>query len=103
MSSRRLQPLADPAAYRPSVGQSLPHDSASGHVTGAAAYIADLPRRSDELVVGFVPSPLACGRLRGIDLAAARAVPGIADLVTAADLPAARRFGPILPDEPVLA
>ncbi|MFM7413393.1 MAG: molybdopterin cofactor-binding domain-containing protein, partial [Planctomycetota bacterium] len=99
----RFQPVAEPGAHVPSVGRTIPHDSAVGHVTGAAAYIADLPRRSDELVVGFVPSPVASGRIRGIELAAARRVPGVVDLVTAADLPGAKVWGPIIRDEPVLA
>jgi xanthine dehydrogenase large subunit len=103
MSGARFQPVADPAAHVPSVGRTIPHDSAVGHVTGAAAYIADLSRRSDEVVVGFVPSPVASGRIRGIDLAAARRVPGVVDLVTAADLPGAKVWGPIIQDEPILA
>jgi xanthine dehydrogenase large subunit len=103
MSGGRFQPSADPTAHAPSVGQTIPHDSAVGHVTGAAAYIVDLPRRVDELVVGFVPSPVASGRITAIDLAAARGVIGVIDLITAADLPAARKFGPIFQDEPILA
>jgi xanthine dehydrogenase large subunit len=103
MSGARFKPVADPSAHVPSVGRTIPHDSAVGHVTGSAAYIADLPRRSDELLVGFVPSPVACGRIRSLDLDAARRVPGVVDLVTAADLPAARVWGPIIKDEPVLA
>ncbi len=103
MSGPRFQPVADPKAHVPSVGRTIPHDSAVEHVTGAAAYIADVPRRSDELVVGFVPSPLASGAIRSIDLAAARSVPGVVDLVTADDLPAAKVWGPIIQDEPILA
>jgi len=103
VSGARFQPVAEPQAHVPSVGRTIPHDSAVGHVTGSAAYIADLPRRSDELVVGFVPSPVASGAIRGLDLAAARAVPGVVDLVTAADLPGAKVWGPIFQDEPVLA
>jgi xanthine dehydrogenase large subunit len=103
MSGTRFQPVAEPGAHVPSVGRTIPHDSAVGHVTGAAAYIADLPRRRDEVVVGFVPSPVASGRIRSIDLAAARRVPGVVDLLTAADLPGAKVWGPIIQDEPVLA
>jgi xanthine dehydrogenase large subunit len=93
--------VGPPAA--PSVGQTIPHDSARGHVTGAAHYIDDLPRRTDELIVGFVPSPLAAGLIRAIDTAAAAAVPGVVAVITAADLPAARTFGPLFQDEPILA
>jgi xanthine dehydrogenase large subunit len=103
MSGPNRQPVADPAAHVPSVGRTIPHDSAVGHVTGSAAYIDDLPRRADEVVVGFVPSPVACGRIRGIDLTAARNVPGVVALITAADLPGSRLFGPIFQDEPILA
>ncbi|MGI9178605.1 MAG: xanthine dehydrogenase molybdopterin binding subunit [Pirellulales bacterium] len=103
MSGGRLQSNADPTAHAPSVGRTNPHDSAVGHVTGGASYIVDLPRRVDELVVGFVPSPVASGKITAIDLAAARSVAGVVDLFTAADLPAARTFGPIFQDEPILA
>ena len=84
-------------------GTTIPLDSAVGHVTGAAQFLADLPRRADELWVGFVPSPLASGRILSIDAMAARALPGVAAVLTAAELPAARRFGPLVEDEPVLA
>ena len=43
------------------VGKPLPHDSAVGHVTGAAQYIDDLPPRSGELHVSFVGAPVAAG------------------------------------------
>src|SRR5689334_16475552 len=87
----------------PSVGKPLPHDSAIGHVTGAAPYIDDIPPRVDELFVGFVPSPAACGRVESIDVAAAKAVPGVVAIFTADDLPGDKNFGPLFKDEPVLA
>lgn len=87
----------------PSVGQSLPHDSATGHVTGAARYIDDLPRLDRELCVDFVGSPVAAGRIRSLDLTAARRVPGVVCLLTYNDLGGPNHFGPIIPDEPFLA
>ena len=45
----------------PSVGKPLPHESAVGHVTGAARYIDDLPPLAGELCVTFVGSPVAAG------------------------------------------
>ena len=45
----------------PSVGKTIPHDSAVGHVTGQAPYIDDLPPMAGELFVGFVGSPVAAG------------------------------------------
>ncbi|HEY2882457.1 MAG TPA: molybdopterin cofactor-binding domain-containing protein [Pirellulales bacterium] len=86
-----------------SVGKPIPHDSAIGHVTGAAPYIDDLPPRADELFVGFVGSPIANGRIESIDYAAALALPGVAAIFTADDLPGEKHFGPLFKDEPVLA
>lgn len=40
-----------------SIGKSLPHDSAHGHVTGSAAYIDELTPLADELFVDFVGAP----------------------------------------------
>jgi len=85
-----------------SVGTALPHESATGHVTGAARYIDDLPRLSQELYVDFVGAPVAAGRLRAIDLEAARAVPGVVCLLTYQDLGGPNHFGPILAEEPFL-
>ena len=87
----------------PSIGKPLPHDSAAGHVTGGARYIDDLPRLAGELCVDFVGSPVAAGRVRSIDLQAARAVPGVVCVLTHEDLGGPNHFGPIIPDEPFLA
>ncbi len=85
------------------IGQAIPHDSAVGHVTGAALFIEDLPRRVDELTMGFVGSPAAAGRIESIDLMAALEVPGVAAIFLAKDIPGQRQFGPLFRDEPVLA
>lgn len=85
------------------VGTPVPHESAVGHVTGTADYVADIPASVDELVVGFVGSPVASGRLVGVDIEGARAVPGVVAILTAADVPGALYFGPIVADEPILA
>jgi xanthine dehydrogenase large subunit len=87
----------------PSVGKTIPHDSAVGHVTGRAAYIDDMPPLSGELVVGFVGSPVACGVLNGVDASAARTVPGVVAVLTAADVPGHNHFGLLAQDEAFLA
>ncbi len=85
------------------VGKSIPHDSATGHVTGTAAYIDDMTPLAGELHVEFVGSPLAAGTLKSIDFAAAKAVDGVVAIFTHHDLPAhENRFGPIFRDEPFL-
>jgi xanthine dehydrogenase large subunit len=86
----------------PSVGQSLPHESAVGHVTGSAAYIDDLPAIEGEVFVDYAGAPTACGQIRKVDFTAARSVPGVLGFFTARDLPGHNIFGPIFQDEPFL-
>ena len=85
------------------VGKDVPHDSARGHVSGESLYVDDLPRLANELQAGFWWSPIAHGRIRSLDLEAARRVPGVAALYTHADIEGGNLFGPIFQDEPLLA
>lgn len=85
------------------VGKSIPHESARGHVTGLAHYIDDMPHARDELIVDFVGSPVAHGRIQSIDLEAARKLAGLVALFTAADIGGENFFGPIFQDERFLA
>ena len=84
------------------LGQPLPHDSAREHVTGAALYLDDLPPIQGELLVGFVGSPVAHGRIRSLDVAAAAKVPGVSAVLTARDVPGHNTFGPVFHDEELL-
>ncbi len=85
------------------VGISRPHESAHLHVAGAAPYIDDLPELAGTLHAALGLSPLAHGSLRGIDLDALRALPGVVAVFTAADIPGANDCGPIVHDDPILA
>lgn len=85
------------------VGKSIAHDSALGHVTGTAPFIEDLPLPHDALIVGFVGSKVASGKLLSIDVAAAKKIPGVVAIFTAHDIPGENFFGPHFRDEPVLA
>ena len=95
--------VAQAADARPVAGQSAPHESAHLHVSGAAPYVDDLPELTGTLHAALGLSPIAHGHLRAIDLATLRAQPGVVEVITAADLPAARYWGPILQDDPLLA
>ncbi len=86
-----------------SLGQPIPHESATGHVTGTAPYIDDLVPRTDELLVGFAGSPVASGTITRINLAAAKETPGVVAVLTASDIPGKKIIGPLFQDEPVLA
>ena len=86
-----------------SVGKSLPHDAACGHVTGSALFIDDFPAMAGELHVGFVGSPVASGEITGIDCQAALAVPGVVGCYKASDVDGQNVFGLIVADDPFLA
>ncbi|EDP66607.1 aldehyde oxidase and xanthine dehydrogenase, molybdopterin binding protein [alpha proteobacterium BAL199] len=79
------------------------HDSAVGHVTGRAVYLDDMPLPPNTLEAALVLSTHPHARLRGIDLSAALAVPGVVAAITADDIPGRNDIGPILRDEPALA
>lgn len=84
------------------VGRDLPHESAHLHVAGAAAYIDDLPELAGTLHAAPTLATRAPARIVRIDLDAARAVPGVVDILLAADVPS-NAIGTVLHDEPVLA
>jgi xanthine dehydrogenase large subunit len=85
------------------VGKSAPHDSGHLHVTGAATYVADQPGPRGTLFVLPVPSPVACGKLRRLDVSPALQVDGVVTVLTADDIPGKLLWGPIQADEPLLA
>src|SRR5579872_6164409 len=78
------------------------HDSARLHVQGAAPYIDDIrePIGTLHLAVGLADK--ARGTLRGLDLAAVRAAPGVVAVFTAADVPGKNDIAPVFADEPLL-
>ena len=99
------KPIVDgePVVGGNSVGRTIPHDSAVGHVTGAAPYIDDLPRRVDELHVGFVGSPVASGTITSLETEQAAALDGVVAVFTYQDVGKHNVFGPLFCDEPFLA
>lgn len=97
---------ADPVIAAPAphaVGRAVPHDSAPGHVSGAAVYIDDLPEPPGLLHLAFGQSARAHARILAMDLAGVRAAPGVVAVFTAADIPGANNVGPVAADDPLLA
>ncbi len=84
------------------VGQALAHDSARGHVTGAAVYVDDLVPREGQLHACVGGSAIVRGRVRAMDLAPVRAAPGVVDVITADDVPGKLDIGPVFPGDPLL-
>jgi xanthine dehydrogenase large subunit len=89
----------------PSVGLPVPHESAALHVTGTARYTDDLTcRTKDVLHAHPVQVPHAHARVTAMRTIPALAVPGVARVLTAADVPGVNDAGvkhdePLLPDE----
>jgi len=85
------------------VGVALPHESAHLHVAGAAPYVDDLPELAGTLHAALGLSPVAHGRLVAFDRARIAALPGVADVIVAADIPGQNDCGPVVHDDPILA
>ncbi len=105
MSSQPLAP-ATPGAGAPSPlasGISQPHESAAAQVAGAATYVDDIPEVRGTLHAAPILSSVAHGRLLGVDARAARAMPGVVDLVLATDIPGDPMLAAFAGDEPVFA
>jgi xanthine dehydrogenase large subunit len=84
------------------VGVSRKHESAHLHVAGEAAYIDDLPELEGTLHCALGLSPVAHGRLTALALEAVRAMPGVVEVITAADIPGVNDCGSIIHDDPIL-
>lgn len=86
-----------------SVGKDIPNDSAAGHVSGRSVFLNDVPSARNELLVDFLGSPVAHGRIRSVDVSAASELAGVAAVFTYRDIPGHNRFGAIMQDEHLLA
>ncbi|OQX10543.1 MAG: carbon monoxide dehydrogenase [Desulfobulbaceae bacterium A2] len=83
------------------IGDPLPRGDAPAKAAGRERYAADLFPQGC-LWAAAVRSPVPCGRLAALDCAAARALPGVVRVLTAADVPGSNRQGIIHKDMPVL-
>jgi len=85
------------------VRQPEPHDSARKHVAGTAVYTDDIPEPPGTLQVYIAMSTRAHARLVRLDVAAVRHAPGVACVLTAADVPGRNDVSPIAGDDPMFA
>ena len=83
-------------------GHSEPHDSAREHVTGSAQYVDDLEVTEGLLHVAIGQSTIAHGKLLSLNLGPVREHPGVADVISFADLPHATDICPVFPGDPLL-
>ncbi|MBC7621705.1 MAG: molybdopterin-dependent oxidoreductase, partial [Candidatus Saccharibacteria bacterium] len=84
-------------------GSNQFHDSAMAQVRGGAHYIDDLPEVRGTLHAAPILSNVAHGQLRGVNTVAALAMPGVVDVVLAADIPGEPMLAAFAGDEPVFA
>jgi xanthine dehydrogenase large subunit len=83
-------------------GRPLPHESARGHVTGAALYTDDLLGRFPNLLHAWpVTAPHAHARVVSLDASPALSEPGVIATLTAGDVPGEGDSGPSRHDEPL--
>ncbi|MDQ3033775.1 MAG: xanthine dehydrogenase molybdopterin binding subunit [Myxococcota bacterium] len=84
------------------VGRAIAHESAEGHVTGAALYTDDLATRTAGVLSAWpVMSPHAHAWLDRLDVAPAVDVPGVVKVLTIADVPGENDTGASRRDEPL--
>ncbi|MBU6122910.1 xanthine dehydrogenase molybdopterin binding subunit [Hymenobacter siberiensis] len=79
------------------------HLDPNRHVRGESQYLDDVPVQQGTLYAAVFESPLAHGVLRRLDFSAALTAPGVARVLTAADIPGVNQIGGIVADEPLLA
>ncbi|MBV8621582.1 MAG: xanthine dehydrogenase molybdopterin binding subunit [Curvibacter sp.] len=94
MNTAPIQPLQ-------AAGRALAHESAAAQVAGAATYIDDMPELRGTLHAAPILSRVAHGRLRSVDTREALALPGVVDVVLAADVPGDPLLAAFAHDEPV--
>jgi xanthine dehydrogenase large subunit len=84
-------------------GHSKFHESANAQVAGAATYVDDIPEIKGTLYAAPIMSNRPHGKLLGIDYTAALAMPGVVDVVLAADIPGDAVLAAFAHDEPIFA
>jgi xanthine dehydrogenase large subunit len=94
--------VVEPVVFQ-GVHASLPHDSALRHVSGTAIYVDDLPEPAGLLHVHLGMSKKAHAKIVSMDLTAVRASPGVAVVLTAADIPGENDVSPVVHDDKLFA
>nr|WP_232533084.1 MULTISPECIES: xanthine dehydrogenase molybdopterin binding subunit [Ramlibacter] len=85
------------------MGRAQPHESARAQVAGSATYVDDIAEVRGTLHAAPILSTVGHGLLRGIDPAAALALPGVRAVVLARDIPGDPVLATFVHDEPIFA
>ncbi len=73
------------------------------HVRGESVYLDDIPEVRGTLYACVYDSPVAHGKLKGVDTTKAEKSEGVFKVITAKDLIGENQIGGVIPDEPLLA
>ena len=93
-----------PERIKGATNDPVRHDSAHKHVTGAADYTDDLPLPADALHAYLGLAEVAHAEIKGMDLDAVRAAPGVIAVLTADDIPGENDVSPVSRnDDPIFA
>ena len=92
-----------PAAEPHRIGARATREDALDKVTGRTAYTDDRPLEEGTLHALVVRSREVHAWIRQIDVERAKAVPGVVEVITSADVPGEALFGNSVADQPVLA
>jgi xanthine dehydrogenase large subunit len=103
MTAHASKPVVRAAAITGGVRDALMHDSGRKHATGAAIYTDDIPEPPGTLKVYIAQSAKAHAAITKLDVEAVRSSPGVACVMTAADIPGVNDVSPIKGDDPMLA
>jgi xanthine dehydrogenase large subunit len=98
MSTKTFAPSAASAC-----GSTVPHESAQAQIAGAAPYIDDLPEVRGTLHAAPILSTVAHGKIKGINSAAAKDLPGVRAIIFENDVPGDPMLAAFAGDEPVFA
>ena len=83
------------------VGKPVPRKDAYAKASGSVAYPSDISMPG-MLFAGVLRSKLPHARIKRIDVSKARALPGVAAVLTHEDVPGKNRYGSFIRDRPVL-
>ena len=78
-----------------------PHISGKLHLTGTSHFIGDEAPLPGMLHAKCLFAPVAHARILRLDMSRAASIPGIARIITAADIPGINQIGHVIKDEPL--
>jgi xanthine dehydrogenase large subunit len=99
---QRSAAKSNQAKYQ-NTSNSKKHESAIRQVSGSARYVDDIPEPANILHAAIGISPCTSGKIVSLDLSEVKSSEGVADVITADDVPGHIDIAPVFDGDPVLA